>query len=71
MTGHKNSGASGNRSSSYSPESGVGISANDIFPDINKKLAERDYAQRRDGAYAEDYMLSDSEILDFSDAADS
>jgi hypothetical protein len=71
MTNRKNGGASGKHSKPYAPENSAGVSANDIFPDINRRLTEREPAQRKEGAYAEDYMLSDSEILDFSDAADS
>jgi|AGTN01.1.fsa_nt_gi hypothetical protein len=40
-------------------------------PDICKKLMKQDDIKDDDEVFGSDYMLSDSEILDFSEGADS
>jgi hypothetical protein len=42
-----------------------------VSPDMDRKMMMQDYVKDDDEMYGSDYMLADSEILDFSEGTDS
>ncbi len=51
-------------------KSGTGGGSNPA-PDMDRKMLRRDCIKDGGEVYGENYMLSDSEVLDFSEGADS